>query len=213
MIVRAFRGLPIRPNHYTFASLVLGFAAAWFLSRGTQEQNLIALALLHISFIFDCCDGQVSRLKGLGSKMGHWFDYHSDKMKDGALLLGAAYGVYASYGPAYYWIFMVTFVTIFFQFMRNITALNRDNFRLEHEGRKDDPHTFIADRGNQLLRTLKHSALFKLSDRVLLYTVAILSNQLVIGLIVYMALETVYALLSAFLSYRLYYRFDKQHSK
>jgi phosphatidylglycerophosphate synthase len=212
IIVRTFRRLPITPNHYTFASLVLGFWAAWMFSRGTYNDNLIGLVLLHISFIFDCCDGQVSRLKGLGSKMGHWFDYHSDKMKDGALLLGLSYGVYVSSGQQVYWIFIVAFVTIFFQFMRNITALNRDNFMLEHEGKRDSPYTFIADRGNQLLRTLKNSALFKLSDRVLLYTVAIVVNRPALGLVVYCILEAIFALFSAFINYRLFHRFDKKHS-
>jgi len=212
IIVRALSRLPLRPNHYTFASLVLGFTAAGLFAQGTTYANMLGLAILHISFIFDCCDGQLSRLKGMGSTMGHWFDYHSDKLKDGALLLGLSYGIFVNSDQQMYWIFIVAFITIFFQFLRNITALNRDTFLLEHEGKKDTAHTVISDNGNQLLRTLKHSALFKLSDRVLLYTVAILCNQPALGLIVYMLLEAGYALLSAFVSYRLYYRFDKKHS-
>ncbi len=212
LIVRACARLPIRPNHYTFTSLVLGLAAASLFTRGDYSTNIIGLVILHLSFIFDCCDGQLSRLKGLSSTMGHWFDYHSDKIKDGAALLGLTYGVYHS-GTADAWIFMVAYVTIFFQFLRNITALNRDNFLLEHEGKKDRAHTFIAEKGNQLLRTLKHSSLFKLSDRVLLFTVAIVFDLVKEGIILYALLETIYALLSAFLNYRLFYRFDSQQQK
>jgi phosphatidylglycerophosphate synthase len=210
-IVRVFARLPIRPNHYTFVSLLLGFAAAYLFTRGAYQANVAGLIILHLSFILDCCDGQVSRLKGLGSKMGHWFDYHSDKLKDGAVLLGLAYGTYHS-GDAGVWIFIVAYVTIFFQFLRNITALNRDNFTLEHEGKKDTAHTFITDNGSQLRRTLKHSALFKLSDRILLYTIMIPLGLVKEGIVLYALLETAYALLSAFLNYRLFHRFDKKHS-
>lgn len=219
LIVRAFERLSLRPNHYTFASLVLGFLAAYLFSRGDVLLLLIGVAVLHVSFIFDCCDGQVSRLKGLGSKMGHWFDYHSDKLKDGAELLGLSYGAFVLSGKTDWWIFVVAFIVIFFQFLRNITALNRDLFTLEHRGKKDDLHSPITtnEHSSQLLRTLKHSALFKLSDRVLLFTVIVVATYfytevLSYGIIFYACLEVVYALLSAYMNYRLFYRFDKQQS-
>lgn len=210
-IVRLFAKLPITPNHYTWLSLILGLVAAWFYSKGVYESLVIGVILHNISFILDCADGQCSRLKGLQSKMGHWFDFHSDKIKDGALLLGLAYGAFIISGTDLYWIFVVAFIAIFFQFLRNITALTRDNFKLEHEGKKDAAHTLIKEKGdNQLIRTLKNSSLFKLSDRVLLISVAALLDQVVIGIIIYAVLEAFYALSSAYLNYKLFNKFDKK---
>ncbi|MFH1426562.1 MAG: CDP-alcohol phosphatidyltransferase family protein [Candidatus Kerfeldbacteria bacterium] len=211
LIVRATRRLPLKPNHFTAASLVLGLGAAYLFSVGTYEYLVAGIITLHVSFIFDCCDGQLSRLKGLQSKMGHWFDYHSDKLKDAAVLFGFAYGAFIVSDKQIWWIFIAAFAAITFQFMRNITALNRDNFKLEQEGQKDAAHSPIAsDSGSQLMRTLKHSVLFKLSDRVLLFTVFGLLNLAHVGVIVYAVLETFYALSSAVLAYRMFHRYDKK---
>lgn len=213
LIVRMLRQLPITPNHYTIASLLLGFVAAWLFAQGSSNGMLWGLLALHISFIFDCCDGQVSRLKGLASRMGHWFDYHADKLKDGAVLFGWAYGIYVLSDERSVWVFWIVFVTIFFQFLRNITALNRDNFMLETQGKKDAPHPLIAtgagsNAGSQFLRTVKNSSLFKLSDRVLLYTIFGLLNLAWVGLVVYACLEVLYAISSAALNYRMFHRYD-----
>lgn len=212
VIVRATEKLPLTPNHFTFASLVIGFVAAWYFSQGDSLSLIIGVILLNISFIFDCCDGQISRLKGLQSKMGHWFDYHSDKLKDGALLIGFAYGAYTSSGEEILWIFVIAFIAIFFQFLRNITALTRDNFKWEHEGNKDKMHSVVkkTDNEGQLVRTLRHSALFKLSDRVLLYTLFGLLNMAKEGIILYAALETFFSFSSAYLNYKIFYQYDKK---
>lgn len=211
IIVRTFAKLPIRPNHYTFLSLLLGLTAAVLFASGEYSTTIYAIIILHISFILDCCDGQVSRLKGLQSKMGHWFDYHSDKLKDGAVLLGISYGLFTSSNQELWWIFLVAFIAVFFQFLRNITALNRDNFKLEQEGAKDKAHSPLEIKSdNQLLRTLKHSVLFKLSDRVLLFTIFGLLNMLKEAVIIYAALETLYSFSSAYLNYKYFHKFDKK---
>jgi phosphatidylglycerophosphate synthase len=211
LVVRATAFLPLRPNHFTAASLVLGLVAAWYFSLGDFRSIVIGLILLHVSFIFDCCDGQLSRLKGLQSKMGHWFDYHSDKIKDGATLLGFAIGAFHVSGDRDWWIFGIAFAAIFFQFLRNIAALNRDVFRLEQAGEKATAaHTKIAPGSQgQLLRSLKHTLLFKLSDRVALFTIFGLLGLAKWGVVVYAGLEVFYSLVSAGLNYRTFARYDR----
>lgn len=209
-IVRLLRRLPITPNMYTAASLILGFVAAYTFWLGDYRSVVIGVVLLNISFILDCCDGQCSRLKGLQSKMGHWFDYHSDKLKDGALLLGLAHGVFVTEGEQLWWIFVVAFIAMFFQFLRNITALTRDNFKLEHEGKKDEARPLLKERGHgQLMKTLKNSSLFKLSDRVLLFTVFGLLGAVKELILVYAALEVFYSFASAAINYKMFKKFDR----
>lgn len=205
----SFKYLPLTPDFYTTNSLVLGFAAAGLFAYGTYQAVIVGLILLHISFIFDCCDGQLARLQGLKIERGAWFDYHSDKLKDGALLLGFATGAHYQQHVGV-WIFAVAFAGIFFQFLRNIAALNRDIFYLQRTGKKDSPRVLIKDTGHsQLLRTLKHSSLFKLSDRVLLYTIFGILGQAWLGVVVYALLAGIFSTASAALNYKTFSKFDK----
>lgn len=212
MIVRfTERFLPLlTPNFFTGGSLVLGLTTALLFSRGEHLSIVVGVIILHISFIFDCCDGQLARVRGIREQRGAWFDYHSDKLKDGAILLGFAYGAFHASEQTAWLILLVAFAGIFFQFLRNIAALNRDLFSFETTGKKDVARTFIPDHGNQLLRTLKHSALFKLSDRVLLYTVFGLLNRAAEGVVLYAALACFFSTMSAAINYKEFSRFDRR---
>src|SRR3989339_1322006 len=204
------RFLPtLTPNWFTAGSLILGLVTAVLFAFGDYRSLIFGVLILHISFMFDCCDGQLARIKGIKIRAGAWFDYHSDKIKDGFILLGLAWGVYQQTGQA--WLLAVAFLGIFFQFFRNINALNRDIFSLETAGTKDRPRTLITtnQKQNQLLRTIKHSTLFKLSDRVLLYTVFGIAAWPIGGIILYTALAFFFSSASAYLNYREFTKFDK----
>lgn len=199
----------ISPDVFTVSSLFLGLFAAGLFGYGTYPALVIGVVILHISFIFDCCDGQLARLQNLKIERGAWFDYHSDKIKDGALLFGFAYGAFRV-GQAEEWILLIAFAGIFFQFLRNINALNRDIFFLQKTGKKDKPRTVLAPTsGSQLLRTLKHSSLFKLSDRVLLYTVTGLLGVAPVGVIIYMLLAAFFSTASGLINYQVFEKYDK----
>lgn len=199
----------LTPNWFTTTSWILGLIVACLFARGDYYSLVWGVVLLHISFMFDCCDGQLARMTGLKIQAGAWYDYHSDKVKDGFILLGFAWGAYTQTG--YDWILVVAFLGIFFQFFRNINALNRDIFKLQTTGKKDEARTLISDKKeqSQLARTLKHSTLFKLSDRVLLYTVFGLVNWAVGGIILYTLLAFFFSSASAFLNYREFMRHDR----
>ncbi|MBI2410363.1 MAG: CDP-alcohol phosphatidyltransferase family protein [Candidatus Kerfeldbacteria bacterium] len=210
-----FRFLPrVTPNFFTSSSLMLGLLTAYLFSRGDYQSLIWGVIILHISFIFDCCDGQLARLMGLKIQAGAWFDYHSDKIKDGCILIGFAWGAYTASGDQLVWVLLLAFFGIFFQFLRNICALNRDMFTLETSGKKDTPRMFIKnDKGNQLLRTLKHSSLFKLSDRVLLYTIFGLTNHAAFGIVLYAALAFFFSTISGLLNYKVFMEYDSNQNK
>lgn len=197
------------PDWFTASSFVLGIAAAVMFAQGSYLWSVIAVITLHVSFTFDCCDGQLARLTGMKIRRGAWFDYHSDKIKDGFLLIGFTYGAYLQTG--YEWVFIIAFFGIFFQFLRNINALNRDIVTMQVHGVKDRERTFFAatEDGSQLLRTLKHSSLFKLSDRVLLYTICGLFDFRIVGIIIYAALAFFFSTASGLLNYKVFSGFDR----
>ncbi|HLD21936.1 MAG TPA: CDP-alcohol phosphatidyltransferase family protein [Patescibacteria group bacterium] len=214
-VVRITESLNLRPNHFTIISFLCGLSAAVFFTQGTYHSLIIGVLLLNVSLVFDCCDGQLARLKGLGSQFGAWFDYYTDKIKDGAVLLGWTYGAYIAAGTSTWWIFAIAFIGIFFQFLRNITALNRDIFQLQKTGKKDKQHTIISDAGansHQFRRSLKHSLLFKLADRIFLYTIFGIFNLRIEAIFVYTALTLCFAILSTYLNFRLFFKFDKENA-
>lgn len=209
LLVRVLRHTPVTPNMLTGTSLILGTVAAYLYARGDWRSLVIGAILHHISFILDCGDGQLARVKGLKSQMGHWFDYHSDKIKDFLLLLGLAWGVYAQTGWA--WILALAFVTIALQFLRNITELNRQLFTWNTSGKPAEKVAAIKPK-SQFTTTIKNSMLFKLSDRTLLITLAAVLNLASLGIIVYAVLALLFALGSGFLNYRTFNRYDHKHT-
>jgi hypothetical protein len=82
----------ITPNQITFASLATFVAAAALLAleRG-YVGLLVAVAVLEFSYVLDCTDGQLARLKNQSSPVGAHLDFLMDELK--AFLLVAATGI------------------------------------------------------------------------------------------------------------------------
>ncbi|MGI5269049.1 CDP-alcohol phosphatidyltransferase family protein [Nonomuraea sp. CA-218870] len=89
----------ITPNNLTVFSLVLGLASAVCLAAG----ELAAGALIfYLSFMIDCVDGKIARLKGTGTPFGLWLDYVGDRVRVVLCAAGLAYGQYERTGEVAY---------------------------------------------------------------------------------------------------------------
>ncbi|WP_106969315.1 CDP-alcohol phosphatidyltransferase family protein [Streptomyces bikiniensis] len=71
----------ITPNRVTWAALFVGLGSAGFFLKGDYESLAIGAGLYHVSFILDCIDGKLARLKGNGSVFGGWLDYVFDRIR------------------------------------------------------------------------------------------------------------------------------------
>ncbi|MEV6165821.1 CDP-alcohol phosphatidyltransferase family protein [Streptomyces sp. NPDC052052] len=71
----------ITPNRVTWAALFVGLGSAGFFLKGDTLSLVIGAALYHLSFILDCIDGKLARLKGNGSVFGGWLDYVFDRIR------------------------------------------------------------------------------------------------------------------------------------
>jgi hypothetical protein len=81
----------VTPNQITFTSLALFVAAAVLLVGFPGYTGLlIAVAVLELSYVLDCLDGQLARLRGTSSPVGAHLDFLMDELK--AFLLVAATG-------------------------------------------------------------------------------------------------------------------------
>lgn len=92
-LVWPLRHGPVTPNHLTTVRLGVGVAAAGaFMHGGYAWMNLGAL-LLVISNFLDHTDGELARLSGKTSRLGHWYDLGSDALVTILLFTGIGAGV------------------------------------------------------------------------------------------------------------------------
>ena len=82
----------VTPNQVTLFSLVVFLGAMVMLALGHGQGDLIgAVAILELSYVLDCMDGQLARLEAPGVTGGAHLDFLMDELK--AFLLVAAVGI------------------------------------------------------------------------------------------------------------------------
>jgi phosphatidylglycerophosphate synthase len=86
VVVYALRATPITPNQVTFLSAgIAAIACAMFACAPGYGWLVAAAAVFELSFVLDCVDGQLARLRKLASPLGHLLDFLMDELK--AMLL------------------------------------------------------------------------------------------------------------------------------
>ncbi len=81
----------MRPNHLTTVRLGFGIAAAAAFAQGTYGWMNLGALLLVLSNFLDHTDGELARISGKTSRIGHWYDLASDAAV--TILLFVAIGV------------------------------------------------------------------------------------------------------------------------
>jgi len=90
VLVVVLRPTPLTPNQVTFLGLFTFVGAAALLVFVRDWTGfLAAAAVLELSYLLDCADGQLARIKGMTSEVGAYLDFFVDEVK--ALLLVAAF--------------------------------------------------------------------------------------------------------------------------
>jgi hypothetical protein len=86
VVVYALRNTPVTPNQVTFMSAVIAAGACAMVALLPGWTWLVAGALVfELSFVLDCADGQLARLRKQASPVGHLLDFLMDELK--AMLL------------------------------------------------------------------------------------------------------------------------------
>lgn len=106
--------IPLTPNHISILSLLFALVAATFFGLGTHANLIIGFILLQIAMILDYCDGQVARLKGLGSQRGAWFDVLLGMIQNNLIVLGIIIGLLHTHASSQSdLIWLLGFLTLF----------------------------------------------------------------------------------------------------
>jgi CDP-alcohol phosphatidyltransferase len=81
----------VTPNQITIASLAVFLVAAALLIVLPGHGGLaIAVAVIQLSYVLDCVDGQLARLRGTSSPIGAHFDFLMDELKAFVLVAAVA---------------------------------------------------------------------------------------------------------------------------
>src|SRR5690242_11629052 len=91
VFVYLFYSTPITPNQVTFLSMLVALVgdATLLFCPGRVGLGMAAL-LLYLSFVLDCADGQLARVKGMSSSVGSYLDFLMDEIKAVALIAAVA---------------------------------------------------------------------------------------------------------------------------
>ncbi len=102
VLVAVFAPLPITPNQVTLLSGVAGLAAGLVIGTSPLSHSWhvpIGGALLYLSVLLDCADGQLARLRGETSMVGRMLDGCIDVVPTAAAFVGFAAYLYRSGYP------------------------------------------------------------------------------------------------------------------
>ncbi|HHH29715.1 MAG TPA: CDP-alcohol phosphatidyltransferase family protein [Polyangiaceae bacterium] len=82
----------VTPNQLTLVSIaIFAVAAAILVAMPGAEGAWTGVAVIELSYLFDCCDGMLARHQKIASQQGHLFDFFTDELK--AVMLVCAVGI------------------------------------------------------------------------------------------------------------------------
>lgn len=85
----------VTPNHLTTVRLLIGLAGAFYLARGDFLHVNIGAFLIVLSNFVDHTDGELARISGKTSRVGHFYDLAADALVTVLLFLGMGWGLAA----------------------------------------------------------------------------------------------------------------------
>jgi phosphatidylglycerophosphate synthase len=92
-LTRTLWSTGVSPNQVTLFAMFLGLCSSPLAASGTYWGHLCAAVLFFFGATIDCVDGEMARLKHMGSRGGEWLDTLADDISTTAYLLGLALGV------------------------------------------------------------------------------------------------------------------------
>ncbi|HKE14807.1 MAG TPA: CDP-alcohol phosphatidyltransferase family protein [Kofleriaceae bacterium] len=103
VVVYFLRNTPITPNQVTFLSLVVAAGSGLMFALLPGHAWLMLAALVfELSFVLDCADGQLARLRRQASPLGHLLDFLMDEIKAMFIFACVAYRLWHGGGDDLY---------------------------------------------------------------------------------------------------------------
>jgi phosphatidylglycerophosphate synthase len=154
------------PNQITVMSFIFGLLSACCFLNGTRYYLIAGALLFEFSFILDCIDGRIARLKGLKSIFGAYLDIMSDITKYFFIILALSYGQYLLTKDVIYLLY--GYVFMFFE-LTVLTSSYVIRFYQPEESdmnRKDVYQTRYAALNNRLPLLMKLKKMFDCDNKL-----------------------------------------------
>ncbi|PTM56658.1 CDP-alcohol phosphatidyltransferase family protein [Desmospora activa] len=123
----------ITPNQISVLAFLFGLFAAGFFLQGDPMSLAWGALFFHLSFVLDCMDGKIARLKGTGSVFGMWLDYMLDRFRVVICSVALMSGQWLATEQTSY-LFLALFI-IFLDSLRYMDALQLYKLRREMKKR------------------------------------------------------------------------------
>ncbi len=103
VVVYFLRNTPITPNQVTFLSALVAAGSGLMFALLSGHLWLVLAALVfELSFVLDCADGQLARLRRTSSPLGHLLDFLMDELKAMFVFACVAYRLWHGGGEDLY---------------------------------------------------------------------------------------------------------------
>ncbi|MFI6598114.1 CDP-alcohol phosphatidyltransferase family protein [Nonomuraea sp. NPDC050536] len=135
-LVRLLARTPVTPNQITWVAFLLGLGSAGCFLGADRPWLVAGAVLYHLSFVLDCVDGKIARLKGTGTVLGGWLDYVFDRVRVLACALALTWGQFSRTGQEFYLVLGV--LVVFLDMLRYVDALQVAKVRREMRRRLDE---------------------------------------------------------------------------
>ncbi|MCO6011577.1 CDP-alcohol phosphatidyltransferase family protein [Actinoallomurus purpureus] len=132
LVVGTANRTSITPNQITWGALFLGLGSAGCFLMPDWKWLVLGALLYHLSFVLDCMDGKIARLKGTGTVLGGWLDYVFDRIRVLTCTLALMWGQYHATGRELYLILGVA--VVFLDMLRYVDALQVAKVRRQMRG-------------------------------------------------------------------------------
>jgi phosphatidylglycerophosphate synthase len=91
VVVALLAKTPVTPNQITLSAFVVAFVASAMVVLLPGYLGLLAaIVVFELSYVLDCADGMLARLRGIASAKGHLLDFLMDEIKAFVLLAAVA---------------------------------------------------------------------------------------------------------------------------
>ena len=132
LVKNLFSKIKITPNQITALSIVFGILSVIFFLFGNWIWFIIGSITLQTSYIFDCADGQLARLKNMQSDFGATLDFISDLAVEFPLYFAITFGLYRQFNTV--WIWILGFTVIYGIFMTHYLLRYLDTVQTSSKG-------------------------------------------------------------------------------
>ncbi|NMC70329.1 MAG: CDP-alcohol phosphatidyltransferase family protein [Myxococcales bacterium] len=145
VLTRRLAHTAITPNQVSAVVLLIGLASGPFAALGSWLGFALGGLCYYLSSVLDGCDGELSRLKYLGSPLGAWVDTVVDDLVGLSFLSGLYLGLHRAAGhPWWLWIGVATVgayaLTIFPRYWLFVARIGvGDHQKLAADTRPADP--------------------------------------------------------------------------